>query len=67
MLNDNQREILDENQGIFQPEGKPTSYAQHHMTTGDHPPIAVPPYRMTPSRQQILKSELDELISPGII
>lgn len=44
--------LLQENGDIFRVGGAPTLYAEHHIDTGDHPPISVPPYRLTPVLQQ---------------
>ncbi|GBP14670.1 Activity-regulated cytoskeleton associated protein 2 [Eumeta japonica] len=38
--------LLQEYQDILQ--GGPTTFAEHRIDTGDHPPIAVPPYRLIP-------------------
>ncbi|GBP70991.1 Activity-regulated cytoskeleton associated protein 2 [Eumeta japonica] len=40
--------LLQEYQDIFTQGGGPTPFAEHRIDTGDHPPIAVPPYRLTP-------------------
>ncbi|XP_049866510.1 uncharacterized protein LOC126367148 [Pectinophora gossypiella] len=46
---------------IFEPGGAPTPYAEHRIDTGEHPPIAVPPYRLTPvmnQRNEVLAIDL---------
>nr|XP_023018093.1 uncharacterized protein LOC111507081 [Leptinotarsa decemlineata] len=71
MLTDDQRSrlqlFLNQHENIFSLGGEPTPYAQHHINTGDHPPIALPPYRMSPARKSLLKTKLDRLLAEGII
>ncbi|GBP80182.1 hypothetical protein EVAR_97376_1 [Eumeta japonica] len=40
--------LLQEYQDIFTQGGGPTTFAEHRIDTGYHPPIAVPPYRLIP-------------------
>ncbi|KAG6462837.1 hypothetical protein O3G_MSEX013500 [Manduca sexta] len=58
---------LDNNRDIFEPGGAATSFAVHRIDTGDHPPISVPPYRVTPAKKNILKKEIDKMLQEGII
>ncbi|KAG6449370.1 hypothetical protein O3G_MSEX006038 [Manduca sexta] len=71
MLSPEQRlqlsDLLLQNQDIFQAGGAPTPYAEHHIDTGDHPPISVPPYRLTPAKKELMKTELDKMLNDGII
>ncbi|XP_044766226.1 uncharacterized protein LOC123322348 [Coccinella septempunctata] len=59
--------FLNNHENIFSLGGEPTPYAEHHINTGDHPPIALPPYRMSPAKKSMLKAELDRLLAEGII
>lgn len=59
--------LLAQNEDVFATEGEPTPYAEHAINTGDHPPISLPPYRMSPARKEQLKSELDRLLKDSII
>ncbi|GFU69447.1 uncharacterized protein TNCV_2444201 [Trichonephila clavipes] len=33
---------------VFEPGGEATNILEHHINTGNNPPISVPPYRITP-------------------
>ncbi|GBP83177.1 hypothetical protein EVAR_59590_1 [Eumeta japonica] len=43
-----------EYQDIFTQGGGPTLFAEHRIDTGDHPHIAVPPYRLTPNLSKLV-------------
>ncbi|GFX47953.1 transposon Tf2-11 polyprotein [Trichonephila clavipes] len=47
--------------------GEPTPIIEHCINTRDHLPVAVLPYRMNPSKKEILKREIDKLLAEGII
>ncbi|GFV10592.1 CCHC-type domain-containing protein [Trichonephila clavipes] len=49
--------LLDRNEACFQPEGVPTPFIEHRIDTGDHPPIAMYPYRMNPIKKQDCQKE----------
>lgn len=70
-LTSEQREVLAnllvENGDIFEPGGAATPFAEHVIDTGDHPPIAVPPYRLTPAKKELMRTELDKMLADGII
>lgn len=51
----------------FRPGGEPTPYIEHRIDTGDAPPVASTPYRLSPARKEILKREIDALLASGII
>ncbi|XP_049882138.1 uncharacterized protein LOC126378061 [Pectinophora gossypiella] len=51
----------------FLPNGPPTTYMEHRIDTGNKSPIAVKPYRLSPTRQQQLRIKLDEMIDNNII
>ncbi|GFW47035.1 retrovirus-related Pol polyprotein from transposon 17.6 [Trichonephila clavipes] len=53
---------LRENEG-----GESTPIIEHRINTRDHLPLAVLPYRMNPSKKEILKREIDRLLAEGII
>lgn len=71
MLDEAERErfnaLLQSNKDIFKAGGEPTPYAEHYINTGEHLPVALPPYRIAPARKQLLKAELDNLLEAGII
>lgn len=70
-LTDHQREILAqllvEHQDIFEPGGEATPFAEHIIDTGDHSPIAVPPYRLTPAKKELMQIELDKMLADDIV
>ncbi|CAK1584831.1 unnamed protein product [Parnassius mnemosyne] len=59
--------LLGEYSDVFDVVGEPTPFAEHHIDTGDHPPIAVPPYRVTPAKKEILRAELHKMLADGVI
>ncbi|GFV13293.1 retrovirus-related Pol polyprotein from transposon 17.6 [Trichonephila clavipes] len=40
--------LLESFQNIFEPGGESTNILEHHINTGNSPPISEPPYRMSP-------------------
>lgn len=60
-------DLLDIYEDIFAPGGGPTKFAVHHIDTGDAAPIASPPYRVTPSKKEIIKKEIDKMLEDEII
>ncbi|PZC79417.1 hypothetical protein B5X24_HaOG216412 [Helicoverpa armigera] len=60
-------DVLNRHAHVFRAGGGPTPYAEHRIETGDHPPIAVPPYRLNPSKKQLMKAELDKMLRDDII
>lgn len=60
-------DLLQHNGDVFAAHGDPTPYAEHHIETGDHAPISVPPYRLTPAKKELMKTELDKMLEDGII
>ncbi|GFX79601.1 retrovirus-related Pol polyprotein from transposon 17.6 [Trichonephila clavipes] len=59
--------LLEKYEECFQPGGEPTPIIEHRINTRDHLPAAVLPYRMNPSKKEILKSEINRLLAEGII
>lgn len=59
-------ELLVKHEHIFSGDG-PTPYAEHHIDTGEHPPIAVPPYRLNPSKRAKMHEEIDKMLRDDII
>ncbi|GBP58568.1 hypothetical protein EVAR_40851_1 [Eumeta japonica] len=59
--------LLQEYQDIFTQGGGPTPFAEHRIDTGDHSPIAVPPYRLTPAKKAIMEVELDKMLCENVI
>ncbi|KAF8788966.1 Transposon Ty3-I Gag-Pol polyprotein like [Argiope bruennichi] len=70
-LSDEQRtkfnSLLKGYEKCFQPGGEPTPFIEHRINTGHHFPVAVPPYRMYPTKKETLKQEIDRLLAEGII
>ncbi|KAF2886043.1 hypothetical protein ILUMI_20129 [Ignelater luminosus] len=60
-------DLLENYRNIFDVGGKSTPLAEYLIETGKHPPISVPPYRMSPARKEILRQELDKLLQQEII
>ncbi|XP_045541479.1 uncharacterized protein LOC123722976 [Papilio machaon] len=60
-------DFLKQNKDLFEPGGGPTPYAEHHIDTGDNAPIAVPPYRLTPAKKEIMKAELEKMLADDVI
>lgn len=44
-----------------------TNLAEHHIDTGDHNPISVPPYRLSPRRRDMLKKEIEKMLEDNLI
>ncbi|GFY30021.1 hypothetical protein TNCV_4073341 [Trichonephila clavipes] len=40
--------LLESFQNVFEPGGEATNILEHHINTGNSPPISVPPYRLSP-------------------
>ncbi|XP_063896668.1 uncharacterized protein LOC135118465 [Helicoverpa armigera] len=53
-------DVLNRHAHVFRAGGGPTPYAEHRIETGDHPPIAVPPYRLNPSKKQLMKADTQQ-------
>ncbi|GFU43008.1 uncharacterized protein TNCV_3141461 [Trichonephila clavipes] len=47
--------------------GEATHILEHHINTGNSPPISVPPYRMSPVKKEILRKEIEDLLEKDII
>lgn len=60
-------QLLKKNAAVFMSNGKPTTQTEHHIDTGTHNPIAVPPYRLSPMKTEILRKEIDKMLENGII
>ncbi|XP_061713730.1 uncharacterized protein LOC133522414 [Cydia pomonella] len=71
LLNAQQRELLAQlltgNRDLFEPGGGPTPFAEHRIDTGDHAPIAVPPYRVTPAKKEVMRAEIEKMLADDII
>ncbi|CAK1586619.1 unnamed protein product [Parnassius mnemosyne] len=59
--------LLGEYSDVFDVVGEPTPFAEQHIDTGDHPPIAVPSYQVTPAKKEIMRAELDKMLADGVI
>ncbi|XP_071052862.1 uncharacterized protein [Onthophagus taurus] len=60
-------QLLLEFDDIFGQGGEPTPFAEHRIETSDCAPTAVPPYRMSPQNKEILRHELEKMLSDHII
>lgn len=60
-------DLLGEYTDVFEEVGEPTPFSEHRIDTGDHPPIAVPPYRVTPARKEVMRAELDKMLAEDVI
>ncbi|XP_026745532.1 uncharacterized protein LOC113506895 [Trichoplusia ni] len=71
MLNGDQRQqlldLLQKHEDVFRLGGEATAFAEHHIDTGDHAPIAVPPYRLTPAKKAVMEAEINKMLTDGII
>ncbi|XP_036322142.1 uncharacterized protein LOC118736151 [Rhagoletis pomonella] len=60
-------ETLQAHPSIFGASHEPTPYAQHFIDTGNHEPVALPPYRLSFPKLQELKSEIHKMTENDII
>ncbi|XP_047998783.1 uncharacterized protein LOC125236128 [Leguminivora glycinivorella] len=60
-------DLLLEYEDVFTSKGEAVVDVEHRIITKDHPPIASPPYRLSPPRREILKAEIDKMLQGGII
>ncbi|XP_062524529.1 uncharacterized protein LOC134198871 [Bombyx mori] len=60
-------EFLIRHESIFTAGGGPTPFIEHCIDIGDHPPIAVPPYRLNPSKKETMKNEIEKMLADDII
>ncbi|GFT50235.1 retrovirus-related Pol polyprotein from transposon 297 [Trichonephila clavipes] len=59
--------LLESFQNVFKPEGETTNILEHHVNTGNSPPISELPYRMSPVKKEILRKEIEDLLEKDII
>ncbi|GBN45783.1 Transposon Ty3-I Gag-Pol polyprotein [Araneus ventricosus] len=59
--------LLEEFEKCFERGEELTPFIEHKIDTGNHLPVAVTPYRLSPARQEILKKEIDVLLAAGVI
>lgn len=52
---------------VFSEKGECTPFAEHHVNTGNHQPIAVPPYRLTPAKRAVMETEINKMLNDGVI
>lgn len=60
-------EFLTANEDIFALGGEPTPYAEHIFDTGNNPPIAIPPYKMSKPNKEILEKEINSMLEADVI
>ncbi|GFX82117.1 uncharacterized protein TNCV_398471 [Trichonephila clavipes] len=54
-------------QNVFEPGGEATNILEHHINTGNSPPISVSPYSMSPVKKEILRKEIEDFLKKDII
>ncbi|GBN96944.1 Retrovirus-related Pol polyprotein from transposon 17.6 [Araneus ventricosus] len=59
--------LLEKFDSVFKPGVDPTPYAEHYINTEKHPPVSVPPYRMTPMKKELLRKEIEDLLEKDVI
>ncbi|GBM64364.1 Transposon Ty3-I Gag-Pol polyprotein [Araneus ventricosus] len=47
--------------------GEPTPYVKHYINTGDHPPVASTPYRLSPKKKELLRTKIDKLLANDVL
>lgn len=60
-------ELIHSHQEVFSEIDRPTTATQHVIDTGDHLPIAGPPYRLSVEKTKTLRAEIEEMLDKGII
>lgn len=53
--------------GVFNYSGDPTPFAIHQINTGNHEPIATPPYRLSFAKTRELKREIETMLENDVI
>lgn len=63
------RHLIQSNSSLFGKllDGRGTDLVQHEIPTGNHPPIAVKPYRVPVHMRETLTKEIDEMVKAGVI
>lgn len=59
--------LLCDNAAVFSATLSSTTKIEHRIETGQHPPISVAPYRLSPARQAELRAEINSMLTQGII
>ncbi|GFW34303.1 retrovirus-related Pol polyprotein from transposon 297 [Trichonephila clavipes] len=59
--------LLESFQNVFEPGGEARNILEHHINTGNSPPISVPPYRISPVKKKILRKKIQDLLEKYII
>ena len=60
-------ELLKEFDDVFQNRPGLTSMAEHRISTGDSPPIRLPPYRIPHAYRNAIRDEINQMLEEGII
>lgn len=63
----NLSDLLQRHEDVFRLGGEATCFAEHHIDTGDHASIAVPPYRLTPAKRAAVVAEINKTLTDGVI
>lgn len=61
------KSVINKHNDIFENIVAPIANIEHKINTGNHLPIANPPYRISPAMKVKLKAELDKMLQDGII
>lgn len=59
--------LLEQHAGVFTGNGKPATLVEHIIEVGNHKPVAVPPYRVSQQRKEVLRKEIDQMLDDGVI
>lgn len=59
--------LLENYVSIFNEKGPPCPFAVHKINTGDHLPIANSPYRISITKRENMKKELESMLSQEVI
>lgn len=59
--------LLVQHSDIFKAGRGPTPYAELRIDTGDHSPIAVPPYGFNHSKKELMETEINKMLQDDII
>ncbi|GBN40850.1 Retrovirus-related Pol polyprotein from transposon 297 [Araneus ventricosus] len=59
--------LLEKFDRVFNPGGNPTPYVEHHINTEKHPPVSVPPYKMSHMKKELLRKDIKYLLEKDVI
>ncbi|KAF2889928.1 hypothetical protein ILUMI_16245, partial [Ignelater luminosus] len=71
MLSSDQKDalgkLLNNYEDVLGPIAETTPFAEHKIDTGDHTPVSSSPYPMPNHKKEILRKEIDEMLSSEVI